>query len=85
MTRISVPVPEDIRSEVNDRPDDLELDPRLSEGQRFAELVQEGLRARKALVRHKRREIAYREHRADPEYQDARALAHESALDEGGF
>jgi hypothetical protein len=85
MTRVSVPVSDDLRSEVNDRPDELELDPALSEGQRFAELIREGLRARRAVVRHKRRAVAYAEHATDPDYLSARDTAHEAAFEEGGF
>jgi hypothetical protein len=85
MTRVSVPISDDIRSAVTDRPDELEFDPGMSEAQRYALLVREGLRARRTAVRHKRRAEAYAEHAVDAEYVQSLALARESAFEEGGF
>jgi len=85
MSRVYVPVDDDVRSEVNERPDDLALDPNLSEAQRFAELVDEGIRARRALVRNQRRADSYSEHSTDAEYLESVQRAADAAFDDGGF
>jgi hypothetical protein len=84
--RISIPVSDRIRAEVAERPEQLGLDPALPEAQLYAQLVEEGMRARAARERDRRRAEAYAEHDADPESAEALELADALAFrDDGGF
>lgn len=85
MTRVSVPVPDEIKREVDDRPGDLGLDPSSSEAQRYARLVDAGAKALRAEVRDERRRLAYAEHNASEGYNEALSETEDWAFGEGGF
>lgn len=85
MTRVSVPVSEDTKLEVTERPDELGLDPNSSASERWAELLEAGVAALRAQVRQLRREEAYAEHNASSEYQQALEVSGRAAFEAGGF
>jgi hypothetical protein len=85
MTRVNVPVSDRARSEVNEHPDQFGLDPSQSEAQRFSELVEEGMRARRERVRNERRVEMYEQYKADPAYHEELDAAEVAAFASGGF
>jgi hypothetical protein len=85
MTRVSVPVPEEIKKQVDNCPAELGLDPTASEAQRYAQLVDAGAKAMRAQVRNERRQLAYAEHNSSQGYIDALEAGDEWAFGEGGF
>jgi hypothetical protein len=85
MTRVSVPVPEEIKKQVDHSPAELGLDPSASEAQRYAALVDAGAKAMRAQVRNERRRLSYAEHNESQGYLDALEVSNDLAFDEGGF
>lgn len=85
MARVSVPVSDDTKQAVTEHPGDLGLDPALSEGQRYAALVEAGMAAKRAQVRRLRRDLSYAEHGADPQYAEVVAASTAAAFEPGGF
>lgn len=83
--RVSVPLDDKLKQQVAERPGELELDPALSEAQRYAVLMEEGAQARRQRVRHRRRIAAYEEHAAGSEYQEHVESAHAAAFEPGGL
>ncbi|HMJ32920.1 MAG TPA: hypothetical protein VK501_03300 [Baekduia sp.] len=82
---MSVPVPEEIKKQVDNCPTELGLDPSASEAQRYAQLVDAGVRAMRAQVRNERRRVAYAEHNESQGYVEALETADDWAFREGGF
>lgn len=85
MTRVSVPVDDELKDQVAHHPDDLEFDPEMSEAQRYAVLLEAGYRARRAEVRNRRRDAAYAEHNESADYGEHLEFSHAVAFEEGGF
>jgi Arc/MetJ-type ribon-helix-helix transcriptional regulator len=85
MTRVSVPVPEEIKKQVDQCPSELGLDPSASEAQRYAALMDAGARAMRAQVRNERRRLSYDEHNSSQGYVDALDVSEDLAFGEGGF
>jgi len=85
LTRVSVPVPENVKKQVDNCPTELGLDPSSSEAQRYALLVDEGARAMRARVRNERRRLAYAEHNESEGYVEALSVSEDFAFREGGF
>jgi hypothetical protein len=85
MTRVSVPVADELKEQVVQHPDDLGLDPEMSESQRFAVLLEAGSRALRVEVRNVRRAEAYAEHDMSVDYQEHLEMSHAAAFEAGGF
>jgi hypothetical protein len=76
MTRVSVPLEERLKQEIVEHPDEFGFDSALSEAQRYAALIKEGARSRRAALRDERRVKVYAEFAADRDHEEsARALS----------
>jgi hypothetical protein len=71
VTRVSVPVPEDLRTGIEDRPDEFDLDPALSRAGRYAVLLEEGARVRRMRHRERARRGAYVAYAAHPSHRES--------------
>jgi len=71
MTRVSVPLRDELKREIADHPDGLGLDASLSEAQRVAQLVEEGAAARRAAQRDALRAEVYAVFAADPAHEES--------------
>lgn len=71
MTRVSVPVDEQLKVGIDQSPDDFGLDPEMSQSSRYALLLEEGARFRRARHRESLRAEAYVQFAADPVHEEA--------------
>jgi hypothetical protein len=84
MSRVTIPVTDTLSAVVEDHPDQLDLDPELSQARRYALLIEEGAALRNARRVERERRDAYAVHSADPAHrefgEDIFALAVEDGL-----
>ncbi|MGI9188223.1 MAG: hypothetical protein ACR2J9_12035 [Gaiellales bacterium] len=66
MARITITIAEELSQQIEQQPDELDLDPTLSQSRRFAMLVEEAVARRRALRLERERHAAYAEQAADP-------------------
>jgi hypothetical protein len=74
MARVTFTLTEELSRQIEQQPDELDLDPSLSQSRRFAVLVEEAVARRRALRLERERHAAYEEQAADP--------AHAASVDE---
>jgi Arc/MetJ-type ribon-helix-helix transcriptional regulator len=83
VTRVSVPVRDELKAGIEEHPDEFDLDPSLSEARRYALLLEEGARARRMRRRERARQEAYAAYAADPSHRESVEELFTAALDDG--
>ncbi len=83
MPRVSVPVRDELKSEIADHPDHFGLDDALSEGQRLVALVEEGAAARRAAIRDAQRTEVYASFAAHPAHEESTRELADAAFEHG--
>lgn len=83
MTRVSVPVPEELKAGIEEHPDEFDLDPSLSQAVRYATLLEEGARARRVRRRERERQAAYAVYASDPAHREVVEDMFAAALQDG--
>lgn len=71
MSRVTFTLTETLSSVVEEHPDELDLDPRLSQSGRYALLVEEAAARRRASRAERQRRDAYAVHSADPAHRES--------------
>lgn len=71
MTRVSVPLRDELKTEVVEDPEEFGFDDSMSEAQRFAALLEEGAAARRSAQRDVRRADAYALFAADDAHRES--------------
>jgi hypothetical protein len=71
MSRVTFTLSDELSTVVTERPDELDLDPELSQSQRFALLVADGAALRRARRAERERQAAYTTHSTDPAHRES--------------
>jgi len=71
VTRVSVPVNEELKVGIDESPDEFDLDPGMSQASRYAVLLEEGARFRRLRRRERRRQEAYVRFASNPVHEEA--------------
>lgn len=82
-TRVSVPLDEELRAQVQSHPDRFGLPAEWSEGRRLAELIRAGAQAKREQQREAERAALYAEWREDAEHREAVRLGARAAVRRG--
>jgi hypothetical protein len=83
MTRVSVSVKDELKVGIEETPDEFDLDPSLSQAGRYALLLEEGARLRRARHRERLRYAAYLAFAAEPTHEEATGELFELAVKDG--
>jgi hypothetical protein len=82
-TRVSVNLDAELKAGIEESPDEFDLDPQLSQAGRYALLLEEGARFRRARRRERIRQEAYVRFAADPVHEEAVNELFALAVDDG--
>jgi hypothetical protein len=83
MSRVTIPVTDTLTTEVEEHPDQLDLDPELSHARRYALLVEEAASLRRARRAERERREAYAVHFADPAHRESVEDLFAAAIEDG--